>query len=197
MKKMLSILGLIVLVTLIAGVTYAHWEETLYINGKIETGTLKVQYTHAEFVYEEAEGKNVAQVSCTLKDLDQDGNWDKVELNLTNVYPCFNGTLNVTIKNCGTIPVKINGACLEVVDEDPAGFHNFIEITAFKINGTDYWPNLCGWLGFQLEPGDILIVEITIHVMQEYQGETCPENAWLLYEGYVTFIQWNMYGAGG
>lgn len=196
MKKMLSILGLIVLVTLIAGVTYAHWEETLYINGKIETGTLKVQYTYAEFVYEEAEGKEVAKVSCVLKDLDQDGNYDKVELNLTNVYPCFSGTLVVIIKNCGTIPVKIVDGGLEVVEEDPVGFHNFIEVTSFKVNGTEYWPDLSDLLGLQLEPGEILIVEITIHVIQEYDGETCPENAELLYEGYVTFIQWNMYGGG-
>jgi hypothetical protein len=136
MKK-LGIIALALIVALGAlGVGYAHWSQTLYIHGTVNTGKYCVGFLKAgsddPCVSEcnpgvigpnpgPGEGtidpgsdppKNVACANATvgvLKDCCEEGKlaYEYLYILVCNAYPCYTANVSFTLKNCGTIPGDI------------------------------------------------------------------------------------------
>jgi hypothetical protein len=144
--KKVAILFLALTVALGAmGAGFAHWSQTLYINGTVETGTFLVgfedQYTDDPPAVDGTPGviipqnspddgtidpgydKNVAACDCELLFYkgDHDGVdlFEKVHVTVLNGYPCYTNILTVTIGNGGTIPANVGDASVTVINGVP------------------------------------------------------------------------------
>jgi len=150
--------GLLILALVIAlgtlGVGYAKWSDTVTINANIESGNVCIKFDGAgtnvdpctsnnldytmifdgEYwivaspdtqIDEDLEPKNVG---CTTTSLSADGKTLTVTLN--NVYPGYLADMELHIRNCGTIPVKIEGFTYTAVSSSCGD--------DFCISGADY-----------------------------------------------------------
>jgi len=110
-------LALIGLVILALGTAMAMWYETLKVDTYVETGNVKVAWVdwkcsdtgpdpQAEG-FSNSEGKNVAQCIVEPEIYDDEGNVVKVNITLVNAYPGYNPVITLTVKNIGSIPVKL------------------------------------------------------------------------------------------
>ena len=108
MKK----IGILALALIIAvgtlGVGFAHWGGYLYVNGTAETGTFGAEMS-LDLVEDsetrDADPQDIGKCSAQLIDLDQDGVMDKVEITVTDAYPCYSCYVEVDIHNTGSIPI--------------------------------------------------------------------------------------------
>lgn len=184
MKKAIGMFAALILALGMTGVAFAHWSEILYINGSVSTGEVDVEISNWDFEY--YEDKVVAEVGITPLDLDGDGDTDKLEIILGNLYPSFSGILWITVHNNGSIPVNAGEPVLDVVS-DPNGLEPFLDIDCGIVEAPGYFP--------QLDPCNTAVIGIYIHVLQEVEigGEIveCPELATLTFHGYCEFVQWN------
>jgi hypothetical protein len=128
MKNKFLILALVVVFAFGAlGIGYAHWSQTLYIEGTVKSGLFKVGFTRivAEWDSEDwcdywtAEGapipypcKDVGDAWCTLSCPNDEGKYrvyDKLTMTVNNTYPCYWAINKFTIDNPGTIPAHCTG----------------------------------------------------------------------------------------
>jgi len=136
-KTGLMLLAL-VLVLGLTGAGFAHWSQTLYIDGTVETGTFCVGFTHQIDLDPPADDgtpgvtypqsspydgtvdagytKNVAACNSTLVDPkgEHDGEtvYERMLITVLNAYPSYNNTIEFSLDNCGTIPAEVIGAAL-------------------------------------------------------------------------------------
>lgn len=120
MKK----IGILVLTLVLAfgtlGVGYAVWSDTLYIEGTVDTGVLKVGFTQilAEWDSEDwnevhgGEDKDLGNTVCTLEGEQYVGEtgivvYDTLNCVVTNGYPYYWGINKFTLDNAGNIPAYI------------------------------------------------------------------------------------------
>ena len=121
-----AIATITLIVLAIVGFTYAHWSETLWLNGTVNTGELDWEFIVAScldvgvdyhcndgFVgippyWPDPEGKNIGWQELTLQDSDSDGDNDTLLINLHNVYPSYFTEIRFYVHNCGTIPLKVD-----------------------------------------------------------------------------------------
>lgn len=70
---MVGLFAVVLIALVVAGLAYAHWSETLYINGSVSTGELDVAIISATCNDEGIDpGKNKNVVSCApLKNVDE------------------------------------------------------------------------------------------------------------------------------
>jgi hypothetical protein len=133
MKK-LGIIALALVVALGAlGVGYAHWQQTLYIEGTVNTGTYCVGFFEASTTdpcvavcdpgtigpnpggngtIDEGYTKNVGCVNATPVDekdccLDNKIAYEKLEIMVCNAYPSYTANITFSLKNCGSIPGEV------------------------------------------------------------------------------------------
>jgi len=121
MRKIGFFLLVVVVVLGGLGIGYEAWIDTLFIEGTVETGVLKVGFTSifSEWDVEDynewlraqglpaPEPKEVADAKCTLHDLSQEGVkpvYDRLHMEITNGYPCYWGINKFRLDNAGTIP---------------------------------------------------------------------------------------------
>lgn len=163
MKK-IGILALVLVFVLgTLGVGYAMWDKTLFIDGTVNTGEVDAIFTTAECVEDpEAEGKDVG--SCTLTGVGE----QTLTITITNGYPCYGCTVNFTVDNIGTIPVKVESFDLSGVPPE-------ITVT---------WTDLV--LGTQIEPNGSVPGDLHIHVLQ-----TADELATYTFSAKILLVQWN------
>jgi len=166
MKK----IGLICLALVLAlgalGVGFAMWDKTLYIDGTVNTGEVNAIFTTASCTEDpEVEGKDVG--SCSLTGIGE----QTLNITVTNGYPCYGVTVNFTIDNVGTIPVKIQS--FKVTNPDP---------TAVTVT----WVSPA--IGTQIEPQGDVPGSIYIHVEQE-----ADELATYTFSAKILLVQWNEY----
>jgi hypothetical protein len=200
--KYMAIPMLLVLALVTIGFAYAHWSETLYINGSVATGEVDWEFTAASSIDPDgvndyhchdgfADGefwqgdKNVGYTTAVKTDP------HTVTVTMHNVYPSYFVSISVYAKNTGTIPIifdKViikNDVTVEVRD-DPA------PVVKLDLNGDGkkdieiLWGN---GFGEQREPGEMFPeMSFWIHVLQD-----APEGATLSFTIEMVAIQWNMY----
>lgn len=113
--------------------------------------------------------KDVAETSYTLVNTDADGDFDKIEVTVTNAYPGYVGGITYRIHNCGTIPIKYK---ITVDTADP-------ELFVCTIDAGE---------GKQLEPCEFQKIGTGVVVLQEAQ-EGATYHFTIEYEA----VQWNEY----
>jgi len=158
MKKM----GLLCLALVFAlgslGMGYAHWSDTLYINGVIETGEVLVGFVWQETDDPDAmldpvnvlqepvcapsppSDKHVATTTCELSEqkthcdgvtpAEHNGvpQYGLMTITMDNVYPGYAPSVYFDIANCGTIPVVITDAWIISIGGVPLAEADWIEL---------------------------------------------------------------------
>lgn len=116
LRKRLLALCLIAAFAL-TGVAYAWWTDTLVINGAVATGDIDPIFTAA--VAEDAGNAvdpdttmNVGKTTATIE-----SGAKTLTITVENAYPGYNSDVDYTIKNQGTVPVKLR-AITPTVDSD-------------------------------------------------------------------------------
>ena len=133
--------------------------------------------------------KNVGWGSQEIKDLDGDGFKETLEVTLHNVYPCYWNMQSFYVKNCGTVPIKVDYAVVNGVDIYSTEFYHSFDLSGNEVDDFEIqYGN--GW-GTQIEPGDESMHEFSfwMHVLNDQHFE----------DGTFTFTisivccQWNEY----
>lgn len=165
MKKIGLICLALVLTLGLMGVGYAMWSKTLDISGTVNTGEVNAIFTTATCTEDpEAEGKDVG--SCEVLG----AGTQTLTITITNGYPCYGCTVDFTVDNTGTIPVKVQS--LSAIGAPS-------EIT---VNWTGL---ICGT---QIEPGMSAPGDIHVHVEQ-----SAAELATYTFSAEILLVQWNEY----
>lgn len=142
MKGRLGKTGLVMLaLALVLGLTgagFAHWSQTLYVDGTVETGTFCVGFTHQEDLdppaadgtpgatypndppydgtLDEGYDKNVAACHSELVDPkgEHEGEtvYERMLITVLNAYPSYTNIIRFSLDNCGTIPAEVLGAAV-------------------------------------------------------------------------------------
>ena len=131
MKK----IGLICLAVVLAvgamGIGFAHWSQTLFIEGTVNTGSFVVGFSEQRSDdpvespcnpgaiddptrLDPGYTKNVAGCDCELVDPKpcEPGKeaWERMLITVCNAYPSYTNTIDFSIDNCGTVPAIV-GSC--------------------------------------------------------------------------------------
>ncbi len=93
--------AILILALGLTGVAYAHWSETVYISGTVETGFLDVAIEAGDSWDTEPEEKDVSYIHCWV----EDGGQHTLQVEIVNGYPNIDYYQEFTITNTGTIPV--------------------------------------------------------------------------------------------
>lgn len=102
MKKMGAIFGALLLGLLVVAATYAYWSQTLSISGTVSTGYLQAKIVNVT-TYDNEVTYDVGTITATIG-----ANGTSATITISNAYPGYNATAVFTIKNTGSIPVKLS-----------------------------------------------------------------------------------------
>jgi len=172
-RGLVGTLGLVTVLLLVLGITYAQWTETLTIETTMETGELDVQWSVGTGYDSESEGYDYSSISGTLEDTDGDGDYDKIVVTISNAYPCIDYYLPISIENIGTIPAEV--ASIDI-DRGNLTAGTTVEI----IDG-----NLT--VGIEFEPNEKLVGVLHVHL-----GYDAAEKVTYTFTITVTIKQWNV-----
>ena len=173
-------IGLLFAISLVAlavmGMGYAHWSQTLYINGTVTTGKLCVGIADMGTndppnTKDPGKDKDVGKtISMNVSEkCEHNGTkyYEEVVYVITNAYPCYNSTGYFRIANCGTIPVNITGVSCTYNT-------TALDVTVSAITG-------------QLDPCEVRDGTIDFHVKQ-----TAEQNKTYIINCTISAIQWNV-----
>ena len=178
-----SLFFILVLSTILFGVSYSLWSKTLLIEGSVATGTLEAEFTY--WFSNDPPGstdpdydKDVGSTSCTLSPDKQ-----TAYITIENAYPCYHVHFSFTIKNTGTIPWKIQSI---MVDGMPMPNNVPVSLDLDGDGDIDLTLTITDSIGEQVEPGDSIETSLDLHVEQgAEQGATYTFTITIL------VVQWN------
>ena len=116
MKKAKLLIAVLVCAVMMMGVGYAWWTDTITLAGTAKTGNMNVIFTAASVT------KASYVTGTTAVDT---GDTKKVTFTLENLYPGATATINNTVKNAGTIPVKFDQATVKFYKATYEGWVEF------------------------------------------------------------------------
>jgi hypothetical protein len=190
----------------IVGFTYAHWSETLWLNGKVTTGNMCAEFVQGSVIQKDPFGpnndwtcddgltnirqltKNIGHTNCTLIDTNNDGCKDTLKIDMGNVYPSYYEHIAWKIHNCGTIPWKIwrvifNPGNIIINKTGP--------ILKLDLNN-DQKPDIeIDWgnnFGDQVDPCENIDLSADFHILQPI-----PQDSTLTFTITIEIVNWNEY----
>lgn len=168
MKKVKFIALLLVLSLAVVGAGYAAWTDQTTINGTVETGYLDTVFTSAVSndagtAADPGQTVNVGKTEATYSD-------KEVVVAITNAYPGYNSKVDFTIKNQGTMPIKVTGIAVVNANGDK------VDVTVSGIS-----------VGDQINPGATVSGKLTNVVTG-----AAEESANYSYTATVSVRQWNL-----
>lgn len=136
MKK-IGLIGLIMILALGAmGIGYAAWQQTLVINGTVETGNYDIIFNHAENVPAQ-DDPGVATV--TVSPIAGDGH--SFDIDISNAYPGYTAQIDFGIINEGTVPAAVMVSTSS--DDDGSNF----SVDCYETyTGIAPWPFTYEWI---------------------------------------------------
>jgi hypothetical protein len=177
-NKMIGIAAVLLFALMLAGVSYALWSKTIYINGYVYTGDVDAEF---EGAYDwEAYDETGAVIPPEKKTFTVDVYTDywtpdaqQLYVDIYDLYPCITVHINYTIRNTGTIPWIVNSTIIDTAD-----FPGTVTVTP------------PGLIGTQVEPDGTINGDLEVHIT----------NAALEQTGYsftvsIVVVQWNEYPA--
>jgi len=194
MKKAIALFTMLTIALSIVGLVYAHWSDTIYINGYVQAGTLNLAFQDTPYETYEFTRKPDGTLDPTeggkpwvcnttygfdkfVRDCKTNKTgYRKLWINITNGYPCYEVHQTFIVHNIGSIP-------LDVVDyeiTDPTGELVWVQDTAYTGFRGDLVDNSTGLeipiinieivnakLPWQLDPCWSNKMEIDLHIKQE------------------------------
>jgi len=204
-KKLIAIPITMVATLLLIGFVYAHWSETLMINGTVNTSELDWEFVSGSIIHKDPAdpatndwncdpgfddvhqiGKNVGYTTCELVDTDNDGDLDTMKVTLENVYPCYYEHIAFEVHNNGKIPLKIWKVVIN--GHEFYGLPIYIKLDLNNDGKDDIEMTWGDNFGQQMEPCDTVDISFKIHVLQG-----APQGASLSFTIQLIAIQWNEY----
>jgi len=120
MKNVKFIAVMLVLLLGLMGGAYAAWGDELVVSGSVETGTVDVEFTDFNVVYDVvANTKDGEEVAIVTIEPGECNNPKELVFTVTNAYPQFEAWIEFTVHNKGSIPVKLQS--IEIHPEYPEG----------------------------------------------------------------------------
>jgi len=129
--KVMGMFALLIIALSVVGFAYAHWSDSIFINGKVEMGTFCFGFTTCgpcgDNEAEKVPPKEVASMVCGLEEPEvcpakfgypEKTVYNKLWVNITNGYPEYVGWCNFTLDNGGTIPLDVVNWCVYVTTND-------------------------------------------------------------------------------
>jgi hypothetical protein len=161
-KKIGAIIATLAIVLSAFGFAFAHWTDTLVIEGTINTGTLIGELTWEVWLPNENDKtdlgyQEVATVECEGSDTDDDSYIDTLDFKLHNVYPSLNVLVIIDVHCRGTIPIALTG-----FEEDVSGMNGII-----MTRQGQGWYSPDGATPEQIDPCQTLYYYWLFHVEQE------------------------------
>jgi hypothetical protein len=216
MKK----IGLLCLALVLAlgtlGIGYAHWMDTIYIEGKVHTGLLCMEFTSCNMADEipPTNPGGDAGVPAYLADytcrngfagpapefwrLDKNVGWGTQNISadgktltvtLNNAYPCYFNSLSFYVHNCGTIPLKIDHVVI-----NGQSYNGGVPYVQYDFNGDGAFDFEIQWgdnWGEQIDPcSRSPEFSFWMHVLQP-----CPQDQLdtLTFTIEIVAVQWDGY----
>jgi len=176
MKTVMGMFGTLMLALAITGVAFAHWTDTLYINGTVNTGTFGAELSVDMGCDSEPPGKDVSSISGTLSD-------DKktIRVTVSNAYPCIHYYLPIDLQCVGSVPLIIQS--IEYYRGDLPE-NTTLEIVQDPAHGEE--PVIAE--GTQLHQGQTAYGLLHLHLDEDAgQGETYS------FTVTINVVQWNYY----
>jgi hypothetical protein len=164
---MTAIFAILMIALMIAGISYAMWDKTIYLYGTVETGEVNAEFSDIycnDFGIDPGYDKDVASCDCYIDEFD----YQIAYVYIYNGYPCYSVTVDYEIDNTGTIPVKIQDIILTNLNPE-------VTVTVTGI-----------YIGQQIDGGDSVWGDLEIHVEQ-----SAAELATYYFSLEVYMVQWN------
>ena len=184
MRKMIGIFATLIIALGMSGVAFAHWSETLYINGTVYTGELDAEWSVHSIWDNEPPNKDVSGMTITPVDSDGDGDNDTLNIVISNAYPSIHYYAILDVHNNGSIPLHT------YITIDPGNLPDgttleFLGVTMLR-NGTqvefvDPLEN-----GAQIHPCHMAYALLHVHLPQ-----SAAENTTYTFTITVEAVQWN------
>lgn len=165
MGKTVSPFILIIAALIVAGFAYAHWMETLVLEGEVSTGHFRLEWS-CECWDNEPPRKDFAEASCKIED-------NVLKIIIKGAYPCYEVTGIITITNRGTVPAAFKD--YEVVSPNDV-MYRFNKTTGLwdiyycPVGAPPPPPLLMATLGLafrgdfkQIDPGEMVSVRFVVH----------------------------------
>lgn len=194
-----AILAVTLIALAIAGFSYAHWTENLWLTGKVEMGRMCAEFLqpitrtdHGKdwtcddgLINVRQIDKDIGKSDAYLVDTNNDGHYDTLVVNLTNVYPCYYEHIAFWVHNCGTIPWRIWRVIFNpgnVIIYRPS-------YLTLDLNGDGYADVEIYWgnnFGQQVDPCGKVDLSFDIHILQPF-----PEDTTLTFTVTIEMVNWN------
>ena len=220
-KSLFSTFGLLIVALTVLGAVYAHWSDTVKIEGTVHMGELIVGILNDSLTYyETTDGVPeedftppkpwVANATITLSDFETSVHHKppqtvakKMTMLFENAYPQWDVHIEFKLKNAGTIPAVLVNTSFYGYDLTDN------ETLFFRTDVAYYNTTLGAWIirGALVDPaGDIMNINITAYLPMDLQLEPCHEYPVVVdidfkqtaeechtYEFSLTldFVQWN------
>jgi len=211
MNKKLTVIFATMLIALsLAGLTYALWSKTLYIDGYIWTEELDWEIEDNSVTLKDDIGdddwtcdstmtpplvieniteldKDVGNTTWLLIDSDLDGDWDTLNITVNNVYPCYYQHVDFWVHNNGDVPLKI----WKVIIAGNEYYENDNPIVCLDLDGDFDYDIIIRWgnsFGDQIEYCESKNMSFDFHILQ-------PADEGDIYSFTIQLvaIQWNEY----
>ncbi|MEM3618047.1 MAG: hypothetical protein QXK47_03105 [Candidatus Bathyarchaeia archaeon] len=187
-SKMIGLFVVVMTALIVAGFAYAHWTETLVLEGTVETGELDLTWS-CECWDNDDELKDVGDVECNITG-------DTLTITISNVYPCYEVMGTIDINNTGTVPavlVKFHMALPEnVILKDLGGYNYELYYDADK-DGEPDLEELMATASLTIQ-GDIKQIdkEETVYISfnVHFTNPGLPENWSGTFEISLGFVNW-------
>jgi hypothetical protein len=184
-------IGTIVVILIIAlaaiGVGYGLWSKVLFIGGTVQTGNVNADFVNASTndsgheldpsTIPGLERKDVGNCEVVIGDQTPNDlivNNDLLTVTIYNGYPSYSCTVDFTVWNSGSVPVKVQA-------------FNFTGLPPV-LDLTTSGPSV----DTQIEPDHGVAGALTVHVRQEAE-----ESATYTFSAAITLVQWNEFHATG
>lgn len=183
-KKLTAIFATMLIALCLAGVSYAMWDKTLYIDGTVNTGDVNAIWTSA-FNFDPP-GSLDPNPDGSRKD--KDVGWTEVDgvgtqtltIIVHNGYPSYFNDIEIEWEYTGSIPAYF--VSITIIPD------GFTLASVYGANDGPIWIDVVNGFPLQVHPGDTHAHSFKIHVEQSAQ-----ELATYTFTVELYMVQWNEY----
>jgi hypothetical protein len=175
-NKMIGIAAVLLIALMLAGVSYALWSKTLYIDGTVKMGNVDAEIIAGRSWDSEEAGKDVSSISCSV-----DTGTGHLIVTVNNAYPCIDYYQAFSIHCTGSVPVKVQSI---TVTGNTIPAHGVVEIIPDTSEGKD--PDIA--VGLQLDKDDYAYGVVHVHL-----DNNAVQSATYTFNFEIFLVQWNEY----
>lgn len=181
-EKTLALAIMILVVTSMAGVVYAHWADRIQVKVTACIGCFTIRFIYPLECSDNEATKDIGLFNCYYTEPDPIEGYEKLLIQISNAYPDYTVNCNFTIKNIGTAISTITN--ISITDPDKKlrwkwttqyteGFlwKDFNENNAYDPGEEIIYITITNLVNVSLNPGQTKKAEITTKIIEN--AEEC------------------------